>query len=93
MTDIVIASAARTPVGSFNGALGSVPAHDLGTVAIKGALERAGVAPEDHIAMNVIIRAACESLHSKAKTGLHLSQSSNRSRDTTGGRTPSRRCS
>ena len=43
MSDIVIASAARTPVGSFNGAFGSVPAHDLGTVAIKGALERAGV--------------------------------------------------
>jgi acetyl-CoA C-acetyltransferase len=30
MTDIVIASAARTPVGSFNGAFGAVPAHDLG---------------------------------------------------------------
>lgn len=43
MSDIVIASAARTPVGTFNGAFGSVPAHDLGTVAIKGALERAGV--------------------------------------------------
>jgi len=45
MTDIVIASAARTPVGSFNGALGGVPAHYLGQVAIKGALERAGVQP------------------------------------------------
>ncbi len=43
MSDIVIASAARTPVGTFNGAFGSVPAHDLGTAAIKGALERAGV--------------------------------------------------
>jgi len=43
MSDIVIASAARTPVGTFNGAFGSVPAHDLGTIAIKGALERAGV--------------------------------------------------
>ena len=37
-TDIVIASAARTPVGSFNGAFSAVPAHDLGKVAIKGAL-------------------------------------------------------
>jgi acetyl-CoA C-acetyltransferase len=46
-TTIVIASAARTPVGSFNGALGSVPAHELGKVAIKAALERAGVAPGD----------------------------------------------
>jgi acetyl-CoA C-acetyltransferase len=40
---IVVASAARTPVGSFNGAFANVPAHELGVVAIKGALERAGV--------------------------------------------------
>ncbi|MCC8933036.1 acetyl-CoA C-acetyltransferase [Rhizobium sp. 'Codium 1'] len=40
---IVIASAARTPVGSFNGALASVAAHDLGAIAIKAVLERAGV--------------------------------------------------
>jgi acetyl-CoA C-acetyltransferase len=44
---IVIASAARTPVGSFNGSLGSLPAHKLGEVAIRAALERAGVAPGD----------------------------------------------
>ncbi|MDP2121317.1 MAG: acetyl-CoA C-acetyltransferase [Hoeflea sp.] len=47
MSSIVIASAARTPVGSFNGALSSVAAHDLGAVAIKAALERAGVAPSE----------------------------------------------
>jgi acetyl-CoA C-acetyltransferase len=48
-TDIVIASAARTPVGSFNGAFANTPAHDLGAVAISGpipasrkALEKAG---------------------------------------------------
>jgi acetyl-CoA C-acetyltransferase len=41
--DIVIVSAARTPVGSFNGAFAALPAHDLGKVAIKSALERAGV--------------------------------------------------
>src|SRR6478672_483566 len=41
--DIVIVSAARTPVGAFNGALGSLPAHDLGKVAIQEALKRAGV--------------------------------------------------
>ena len=40
---IVIAGAARTPVGSFNGALASLPAHELGKVAIKAALERARV--------------------------------------------------
>ena len=45
MTDIVIASAARTPVGSFNGAFTDTPAHDLGAVAIKAALQRAKVEP------------------------------------------------
>lgn len=47
MTDIVIASAARTPVGSFNGAFTSTPAHDLGAVAIKAALQRAKVEPSE----------------------------------------------
>src|ERR1700739_2295808 len=41
--DIVIVSAARTPVGAFNGAFANLPAHELGKVAIKAALERAGV--------------------------------------------------
>jgi acetyl-CoA C-acetyltransferase len=41
--DIVIVGAARTPVGAFNGAFGTVAAHDLGKVAIKAALERAGI--------------------------------------------------
>ncbi|AWK86683.1 acetyl-CoA C-acetyltransferase [Azospirillum thermophilum] len=41
MTEVVIASAARTPIGSFNGAFGSVPAHVLGEVAIREALNRA----------------------------------------------------
>ena len=45
--DIVIAAAARTPVGSFNGALSGVPAHYLGEVAIRGAMERAGVTGEE----------------------------------------------
>ena len=44
---IVIASAARTPVGSFGGSLASLPAHELGKVAISAALDRAGVAPGD----------------------------------------------
>jgi acetyl-CoA C-acetyltransferase len=44
MTDVVIASAARTAIGSFNGALSSLPAHDLGRIAVKEALARAGVA-------------------------------------------------
>ena len=45
--EIVIVGAARTPVGSFGGAFGSMPAHELGKVAIKAALERAGVSPDD----------------------------------------------
>src|SRR5262245_124354 len=45
--DIVIVSAARTPVGAFNGALGSLPAHELGKVAIADALKRAGVEPKE----------------------------------------------
>lgn len=43
MNDVVIVSAARTPVGSFNGALASVPAHELGKTAIMAALARARV--------------------------------------------------
>ncbi|MGE5266590.1 MAG: acetyl-CoA C-acetyltransferase [Deltaproteobacteria bacterium] len=46
-TDIVIVSAARTPVGSFGGSLASLPAHELGTIAIKAALQRANVQPGD----------------------------------------------
>ena len=40
---VVIASAARTPVGSFNGTLSTLPAHELGRVAIEAAMERAGI--------------------------------------------------
>ncbi len=47
MTEVVIAGAARTAVGAFSGGLSSLPAHDLGEVAIRGALERAGVSPDD----------------------------------------------
>jgi acetyl-CoA C-acetyltransferase len=47
MTDVVIVGAARTPVGAFNGGLSSLPAHALGEIAIKGALERAGVKAEE----------------------------------------------
>jgi acetyl-CoA C-acetyltransferase len=41
--DVVIVSAARTPVGSFNGAFANLPAHELGKAAIQEALKRAGV--------------------------------------------------
>lgn len=47
MSDIVIAGAARTPVGAFNGVFADLSASELGTVAIKAALERAAVLPEE----------------------------------------------
>lgn len=58
-SEIVIVSAARTPVGSFNGALSSLPAHDLGAVAIKAALERAKVegAEVDEVILGQILAA------------------------------------
>ena len=43
--DIVIVAAARTPIGSFNGAFAAVPAHQLGEAAIRAALSRASLAP------------------------------------------------
>jgi acetyl-CoA C-acetyltransferase len=47
MTDVVIAAAARTPIGSFNGALSGVPAHYLGEVVIRELLQRAKLEPGD----------------------------------------------
>ena len=60
MTEVVIAGAARTPVGSFNGALSALTASDLGKVAIGAALERAGVEPEEvsEVIMGQILTAA-----------------------------------
>ena len=43
MSKIVIVSAARTAVGAFNGGLSSLPAHELGAIAIRAAIERAGI--------------------------------------------------
>ena len=46
MREVVIASAVRTPIGSFNGALASLPAGRLGAVAVRAAVDRAGLQPE-----------------------------------------------
>ena len=46
LTDVFIVAAARTPVGTLNGALSSLPAHDLGATVIKNVLERAKIPPE-----------------------------------------------
>ena len=58
--DVVIVSAARTPVGTFNGAFANIPAHELGAVAIKAALDRAGIEPArvSEIIMGQILTAA-----------------------------------
>src|SRR5262249_24218734 len=58
--DVVIVSAARTPVGSFNGAFATMPAHDLGAIAIKEALERGGIEPGrvSEVIMGQILTAA-----------------------------------
>jgi acetyl-CoA C-acetyltransferase len=59
MTNVVIAAAARTPVGSFNGAFASLAAHELGAIAIGEALGRAKVAPAevDEVVMGQILAA------------------------------------
>jgi acetyl-CoA C-acetyltransferase len=58
--DVVIVSAARTPVGSFNGAFATMPAHDLGAIAIRAALERGGIEPArvSEVIMGQILTAA-----------------------------------
>uniref|UniRef100_A0A8D3DJB9 acetyl-CoA C-acetyltransferase n=1 Tax=Scophthalmus maximus TaxID=52904 RepID=A0A8D3DJB9_SCOMX len=45
--EVVIVSAVRTPMGSFKGSLAAVPATKLGSIAIKGAIDKAGIAPEE----------------------------------------------
>ena len=74
MSDIVIVSAARTPVGSFLGALSSLPAHELGAVAIKAALERAGVKPEevDEVIMGQVLQAGAGLQHLAHDDLVHL---------------------
>lgn len=57
--EVVIVSAVRTPVGSYGGSLSAVRAPELGSVAIKGALEKAGVAPDavDKVIMGNVLAA------------------------------------
>ncbi len=59
MKEVFIVSAVRTPIGSFGGALSTVPATKLGAAAIKGAIEKAGVNPEviDEVFMGNVLQA------------------------------------
>jgi acetyl-CoA C-acetyltransferase len=61
MTSTVIVAGARTPIGRMSGALGTVSATDLGGVAIRGALRRAGVQPSDiqYVIMGQVLQAGC----------------------------------
>lgn len=60
MREAVIVSAARTAIGSFNGTLSTVPAHELGAAVIRAVLDRAGVRPEmvDEVLMGQVLTAA-----------------------------------
>ncbi|MBQ6901240.1 MAG: acetyl-CoA C-acetyltransferase [Firmicutes bacterium] len=58
MREVVIVSAARTPMGSFGGTLKDVPTRKLGAIAIKAAVERAGIKPEmvDEVIMGAVLQ-------------------------------------
>lgn len=60
MKEVVIVSAVRTPMGSFGGALSSVSATQLGSVAIRGAVEKAGINPNevDEVYMGNVLQAS-----------------------------------
>ena len=59
MNDVVIVSAARTPIGSFMGALSTVPATKLGAIAIQGALQKINLDPSavDEVLMGNVVQA------------------------------------
>jgi acetyl-CoA C-acetyltransferase len=59
MKEVVIVSAARTPIGSFLGSLSTIPAPKLGSIAIKGALDKIGLNPElvDEVLMGNVVQA------------------------------------
>jgi acetyl-CoA C-acetyltransferase len=71
-TEAVILSAARTPVGKFQGALSSVPATQLGAIAVKAAVERAGINPEEieEIIMGNVVQAG-EGQAPARQAGIH----------------------
>ena len=58
MREVVIVSAARTPIGSFGGSLKGIPTRKLGTIAIKAAVERAGIKPEmvEEVIMGAVLQ-------------------------------------
>ena len=67
MTTSVIVAGARTPIGKLQGSLASFPAVDLGAIAIRAALERAGVAPDavDYVIMGHVLQAGAGQITSR----------------------------
>jgi acetyl-CoA C-acetyltransferase len=67
MAKTVILSTARTPIGKLSGGLSSLPATELGSIAIRGALERAGVAPEEveHVVMGQVLQGGAGQIPSR----------------------------
>ncbi len=61
MKKVYIVSAVRTPIGSFGGSLSSIPASSLGATAIKGAIKKAGISPNDinEVLMGNVLQANC----------------------------------
>jgi len=75
MEDVVIVSGARTPIGKFQGAYSNLSASDLGAIAIKAAVERAGVTPDqvDHVVLGCVgqvMEDAYISRHAAVKAGI-----------------------
>ena len=60
MSEVFITSAVRTAVGSFNGSLSGMPAHDLGTIVIKETLNRSGIegGDVDEVILGQVLTAA-----------------------------------
>ncbi|MET0965533.1 MAG: acetyl-CoA C-acetyltransferase [Nakamurella sp.] len=71
MTTTVIVAGARTPMGRFSGALSSVSATDLGGIAIRGAIERAGIAPSDvqYVIMGQVLQAGVGQIPARQAAG------------------------
>jgi acetyl-CoA C-acetyltransferase len=72
VTNVVIASAARTAIGSYGRSLKDTPATELGTIAAKAAVERAGVAPEqvEHVVWGNVIHTAPEDMYMARVVGI-----------------------
>ncbi len=77
MEDVVIVSGARTPIGRFQGAYANLSASDLGAIAIKAAVERAGLTPDqvDHVVLGCVGQVMEDgyiSRHAAVKAGMPI---------------------